>query len=216
MIDMPTILTIGHSTHTIDEFIRMLQARDVEIVVDVRSSPHSKRFPQYSRETLQTSLKQHGIRYLFLGRELGARRTERECYVAGKAEYERIAKLPVFAEGISRVLTGAAEYRIVLMCAEHDPLTCHRTVLVCRYLKKHDLALAHILRDGRVEPHEQAEHRLMLEEGENPDQTDIFAAADEFDSALTRAYTRRGDRIAYREGGTEDEDSHDRLHEEKR
>jgi uncharacterized protein (DUF488 family) len=213
---MPTILTIGHSTHTIDEFLRMLQARDVEIVVDVRSSPHSKRFPQYSKENLQTSLREHGIRYLFLGRELGARRNERECYVAGKAEYERIAKLPAFTEGISRVLTGAEEYRIALMCAEHDPLTCHRTVLVCRHLKKHDLALAHILRDGRVEPHEHAEHRLMLEEGENPDQTDIFAATNEFDSALSRAYTRRGDRIAYREGGTEDEDSHDRFHEEKR
>jgi uncharacterized protein (DUF488 family) len=216
VIDVPTILTIGHSTHTIEEFIRLLRDHRVEVVVDVRSSPYSKRFPQYSRQDLQSSLKEHGISYLFLGRELGARRSEPECYVAGQAEYERIAKLPSFVEGITRLLKGATEYQITLMCAEHDPLTCHRTILVCRHLKSPDLAIEHILRDGSIEIHEQAEHRLMLEEGENPHQTDIFASENDLDSALRRAYLKRGGRIAYRKGETEDEDSYDRLYKEKR
>ncbi|MPZ44523.1 MAG: DUF488 family protein [Betaproteobacteria bacterium] len=212
---MHTILTIGHSSHPIAEFVRLLSDHQIDVVADVRSSPYSKRNPQFSRESLQKSLKDQGVKYLFLGRELGARRTERECYVQGKAEYERIAELPAFNDGVRRLLKGASDYRIALMCAEQDPLTCHRTVLVCRHLKKHGLALGHILPDGNVESHEQVEHRLMLEEGENPSQADIFAVAENLDSALLRAYTARGNKIAYLEHGTANENSYDRLYQEE-
>ena len=214
---MNTIYTIGHSTHPIEKFLQLLEARRVEVVVDVRSSPFSKRFPQFSREALQGSLRQQGIRYLFLGRELGARRREPEAYVGGKADYRLIATLPTFQEGIVRVLGGAKDYRIALMCAEQDPLTCHRTILVCRALKPHGPRIEHLLRDGSAESHEEAETRLMLEEGEKPGQGDIFASASgDTDVALDRAYDRRGGRIAYQEEANDDEDSHDRLHQEKR
>lgn len=214
---MNTVYTIGHSTHQIERFLELLKERQIDVLVDVRSSPFSRRFPQFSKNDLQTSLRQHGIRYLFLGLELGARRNEPESYIGGKADYQLIADLPAFHEGIQRVLTGAKEYRIALMCAEQDPLTCHRTILICRALKSHQIPIEHVLRDGTAELHEAAEVRLMLEEGENPDQADIFSsqAADTGD-ALNRAYDRRGSRIAYQRNASDDENSHDRLHQEKR
>jgi uncharacterized protein (DUF488 family) len=182
-----------------DSFIAQLQRHHVEAVADVRSRPYSARFPHFSREPAFASLKAVGIHYVFLGRELGARREEPECYVDGRASYDRIAGLPAFAAGIERVLAGAQSYRVALMCAEQDPLTCHRTILVCHELKKHAVSIKHIRRDGELEDHEQAEHRLVEEELGGADQVDLFAMARGLPESLERAYARRAGNIAYRQ-----------------
>lgn len=196
---MRQIYTIGHSSQSIDAFIAQLQRHNIEAVVDVRSRPYSARFPHFSREPLLGSLKAAGIHYVFLGRELGARRDEPECYVDGRASYERIARLPAFAAGIERVLTGAQSHRIALMCAEHDPLICHRTILVCHELKKHAVSITHIRRDGALEDHGRAEQRLVDEELGSPGQGDMFSVAHGFPERLEQAYVRRACNIAYRQ-----------------
>jgi uncharacterized protein (DUF488 family) len=196
---MQQIYTIGHSSQSIESFIAQLRCHNVEAVVDVRSQPYSARFPHFSREPALGSLKAAGIHYVFLGRELGARRDEPECYVDGRAAYDRIAKLPAFTAGIERVLAGAQSYRLALMCAEHDPLICHRTILVCHELKRHAVSMAHIRRDGTLEDHGQAEQRLVEEELGSPGQTDLFAAAPGFAEILEQAYARRACTIAYRQ-----------------
>ncbi len=165
---------MGYSSQSIEEFVAALQRHAVEVVADVRSRPYSRRFAHFSREPLQTRLAAATIGYVFLGRELGARRDEPQCYVDGQARYDRIAKLPAFADGINRVLDGARQYRVALMCAEQDPLTCHRTILVCHELEPHGLSITHIHRGGMLEPHSQAQQRLE------------------------QAYARRAQRIAYR------------------
>jgi Protein of unknown function, DUF488 len=194
---MQQIYTIGHSSQSIASFIAQLQRHDVEVVADVRSRPYSARFPHFSREPALASLKAAGIQYVFLGRELGARREEPECYVDGRASYDRIAKLPAFAAGIERVLAGAKSYRVALMCAEQDPLTCHRTILVCHELKKYALSIKHIRRNGALEDHGQAEQRLVEEELGSPAQTDMFAAAPGLPELVEQAYARRASTIAY-------------------
>ena len=196
---MQRIYTVGHSSQSIEEFIAPLQRHAVEVVADVRSRPYSARFPHFSREPLCASLKAAGIGYVFLGRELGARRDELECYIGGQASYEKIAKLPAFAAGIERLLDGARKYRVALMCAEQDPLTCHRTILVCHELKKHGVLIKHIRRDGALEDHEQAEQRLVEEELGSSGQADMFATAHGFSEILERAYARRAGNIAYRQ-----------------
>lgn len=211
------VLTIGHSAHSLEAFIALLQQHDIEVVADVRSQPYSRRFPQFSRPELQATLKSMGLRYVFLGRELGARREERQCYVDGQARYELIARQPLFAEGLQRLANGIQQFRVVLLCAEKDPLTCHRMILVCRHLKQRGFQIAHILEDGSIELQETAERRLLLEEGFNPDQADIFSGAIDNEAALERAYMKRGEHIAYREtNATEDEDTYDRVHPEIR
>jgi uncharacterized protein (DUF488 family) len=195
---MQRIYTVGHSSQLIEEFIAPLQRHGVEVVADVRSRPYSARFPHFSKEPLRASLAAADIGYVFLGRELGARRDEPECYVDGQAIYDSIARLPAFVAGIERLLDGAQRYRVALMCAEQDPLTCHRTILVCRALTSHGLSITHIGRAGDLEDHHQAERRLVEEELGSADQADMFAPADNFPQQLQRAYARRAGHIAYR------------------
>lgn len=210
---MNPVFSIGYSLHGIGAFIDLLRCHGVDAVADVRSQPYSKRLPDYSKPDLQRALKAAGIQYVFLGQELGARRSERECYVDGQARYELIARTPAFADGIARLQAGAAKMTPCLMCAEKDPITCHRTVLVCRELARLGLDLRHILEDGRLEPHGDAEKRLMLEEGFVPGQLDIFGGGDD-SLSLALAYEKRGLKIAYRETDGEDEPIHDWIHPE--
>jgi uncharacterized protein (DUF488 family) len=192
------IYTVGHSSQTIGEFIEQLQRHEIQLIADVRSQPYSRRYPHFSREALQRSLSLADIRYLFLGRELGARRDEPQCYVQGQASYQEIAKLPNFVRGIEQLLHGADRYRTAMTCAEHDPLTCHRTILVCREFRQRDVTIRHILRGGELEEHAQAERRLIEEELGGSAQADLFTRPDNTELLLERAYTARADRIAYR------------------
>jgi len=192
------IFTVGHSSQAIEEFVGQLQQHEIQVLADVRSKPYSSRYPHFSRESLQKSLIVGGIRYLFLGRELGARRDEPECYVDGRASYEEITKLPNFRRGIDRLLDGTEKRRIALMCAEQDPLTCHRTILICRELAHHAVTIRHIGRGGELETHEHAEQRLIAEEFGGDRQPDLFAGAASAHGRLNEAYYVRGNRIAYR------------------
>ena len=89
---------------------------------------------QFNRETLKQHLRRAGIAYVFLGKELGARSEDPSCYVNGKVQYELPAETDLFRQGVDRVRIGMHKYRLVLMCAEKDPLDCHRTILVARHV----------------------------------------------------------------------------------
>lgn len=193
-----TVHTVGHSNHAIDDFITLLQGAGIDAVADVRSTPYSRRFPHFSRERLQAALLEAGIAYVFLGRELGARRDEPACYdAAGRADYERIAATPAFAAGLARVIAGADRYRIALMCAEREPLDCHRTVLVARRLAERGVEVRHLRADGTTEPHVETERRLLEMTGQ--DAPDLLADTDDLPAdPLARAYALRGREMAYR------------------
>lgn len=153
------LFTIGHSNLSIEAFISLLQQHGITAVVDVRSHPYSRYLPHFNKSEIQASLQNTGIEYRFLGRELGARPNDPICYVDGKAPYEKIASTQLFKQGIKRLLKGANNYRIALMCAERDPITCHRSILVCQHLREFELNINHILTDGNLEPHEAFEER---------------------------------------------------------
>lgn len=191
----PGLFTIGHSDHGLPEFAALLALHGVNAIADVRSHPYSRFHGQFNRETLAELLAREGIDYVFLGRELGARRVERESYRGKQARYDLISRLPAFREGLDRVRRGLATHRIALMCAEKDPITCHRTVLVCRHLRSDPLEIRHILDDGSLETTDQAEHRMLEAVG--------LPAADLFRSRtdlVEEAYDRQAERIAYTEG----------------
>ena len=192
---MSELFTIGHSTQSWEQFLELLLRHRIEAVGDVRSNPYSTRLPQFNREILDRAFRHARIRYVFLGDELGARRAEPECYVEGVARYDRIAQTPAFRAGLQRVRTGSARFRLALMCAEKDPLDCHRTILVCRQFRN-DLDIRHILGDGTVEAHTDAEIRLLGEERVPTD--DLFTSREEL---IASAYDRRGTKIAYHECG---------------
>ena len=189
---MAELYTIGHSTYTIDRFIELLSMHEITAVCDVRSDPYSKFNPQFNREILQTELKRHGIEYVFLGKELGPRSDDPNCYVKGKVDYNRLSQAGPFQEGVRRVQQGMKSYRIALMCAEKDPIMCHRTILVCRHLRAEGMRIRHILDDGYIEENDQAIKRLM--ELLKLPERDLFHSPKEM---IERAYDLQGDRIAF-------------------
>lgn len=186
------VFTIGHSTHSSEYFIGLLRKRGITALCDVRSHPYSKINPQFNRKTLKETLRQLGIAYVFLGEELGARSTNPSCYVSGKVQYERLSKTELFHRGVTRVCEGIKKYRLALMCAEKDPIECHRTILIARHLIPLGITIQHILGNGTIETHADAMKRLIeLLRMPGPD---MFRS---WDDILSDAYRVQGERIAY-------------------
>ncbi len=186
------VLTVGHSTHSFDAFVRLLKRYEVTALADVRSAPYSRFNPQFNKDALERNLKPHGIKYVFLGRELGARSNDPSCYESGRVQYARLARTKHFRQGIERVVRGAQEHRIALMCAEREPLECHRTLLVARALDEEGVGVAHILGDGGLETHRDAMERLLDVAGVPHE--DLFRSREEL---VSHALARQEERVAY-------------------
>ncbi len=155
------VLTVGHSNHPLETFVSLLRQHGVTTLADVRSAPYSRFNPQFNRKALDAALQAHDIAYLFLGQALGGRPEDRSCYENGRVRYDRLAQMPLYREGIDRVVETAEVERLALMCAEREPLDCHRTLLVGRSLAERGVAVAHILADGTLEAHHDAMDRLL-------------------------------------------------------
>lgn len=183
---------MGHSNHPIQKFIGLLTANGITAIADVRSQPFSRRNPQFNKDKLAAELSLHGIAYVFLGKELGARSDDPSCYEHGRVRYSRLAAAPIFKAGIDRVLTGAQKYRLALMCAEKEPLDCHRTLLVSCALDKLGVSIAHILADASIEPQEKTMTRLVDMMGLS--KQDLFR---ERADLVEQACKLREERIAY-------------------
>jgi uncharacterized protein (DUF488 family) len=146
------LFTIGHSNHPLEKFIALLRRHGVEVVVDTRSQPYSRHAPHFNRDALRAALAGAGIRYSFLGEELGGRPRGEEYYDAeGHVRYDRVAAADFFQSGIARVKRGAAKYRLALLCAEENPEGCHRRLLIARVLCGDGFTVDHIRGDGRLE-----------------------------------------------------------------
>jgi uncharacterized protein (DUF488 family) len=176
----------------LEAFVLLLRQHEVDVLADVRSAPYSRFSPQFNRKSLEQDLPAHGIRYVFFGRELGGRPDDPSCYEAGRVRYQHVAATESFRSGIERVLREADGCHVALMCAEREPLECHRTLLVSPALIERGVRVAHILGDGRVEAHEAAMERLLDIVG-LPHQ-DLFRTRDEL---VTEALRRQEERVGY-------------------
>jgi len=186
------IFTIGHSTHPIATFLSLLTQHGITSIADVRSPPFSRQNPQFSRANLERSLRDAAISYHFYGKELGARSEDAACYERGKVQYERLVGTRIFQDGLARLEQLAAQQPTAILCAEKEPLECHRTILISRHLSARGAAILHIHADARLEPHEHALDRLIRHlrlPGE-----DMFRTRDD---VIAEAYRMQGDRIAY-------------------
>jgi uncharacterized protein (DUF488 family) len=148
------IYSIGHSNHDWSAFARLIGKAEIGAIADVRSNPAS-RLPHFNRSALRDRLNASGVSYLFMGIELGGRPTD------GVPDYQAMAATSLFTEGIAQVEQIAARTRLALMCSEYEPLTCHRCLLIGRHLTERRADVAHILRDGTIEPYYVTEDRLL-------------------------------------------------------
>ena len=189
------LLTIGHSNQPADRFIGLLRNAGVTTVADVRSVPFSRRFPWFSAKALAERLAREGIAFLPLGDALGGRPRDPEFYCDGVADYEAMATAPEFRAGLDQVADAMSRHRLCLMCAEREPLDCHRCLLLARRLAERGLTLGHLLADGTIEPHAKTEERLLALGSGKANEADLFQ---DRSMRLADAYRRRARAVAAR------------------
>ena len=186
------IFTIGHSNGTSERLLELLAQHDITAVADVRSRPYSRFNPQFNREMLANELKKSGRKYFFLGQELGARSEDPSCYRDGRAQYALIALTPLFKLGIERLRAAMETFRVAILCAEKEPLSCHRSILIARCLHEKGIQVRHILEDGSLEDHDALLVRLLALHGIQ--ENHLFHSRDEL---VAMAYEKQAEQIEY-------------------
>ena len=191
----PVIYTVGHSNVSQEAFIALLEQHGIEVLVDVRSAPYSKYVPHFNGDALKQAVVRAGIKYLYLGRELGGKPREPRFYDSeGHVRYDLIAESPQFQEGIERLLRGIREHRVALMCNEEDPHECHRRLLVGRVLTARGVAVLHIRGDGRIQPEAELAEAERKDAPADVQQEFAFAAREKPEWKSTRSASQAGPR----------------------
>jgi uncharacterized protein (DUF488 family) len=158
------LFSVGHSNHERPAFLALLRQAGVTAVADVRSSPYSRRLPQFNRPELERELRENGIAYVFLGDPLGGRPRDRELYDGeGRVDYERVRRTALFQSGLERLLRGLDHYAVAILCAEDDPLDCHRGLMITPAVRERGLSPLHLRKDGSRETTDDLEQRLLRE-----------------------------------------------------
>lgn len=199
------VFTIGHSHHELQHLLELLRAAGVDAVADVRSSPFSRRLPQYNRPELERGLKEAGVVYVFLGEELGGRPQQPSLYDdEGRVDYRRVRTTDFFRRGLERVARAREKYRVALLCAEEDPLDCHRGLMIAPALVELGVLPVHLRGDGGIETTGALEERLLRATGLDG----LFALeGEERRQSLEAAYDALARKKAFRlrpEAGAED------------
>lgn len=164
-----SILTIGYADRSLSDMLSLLHREDVQFLIDVRSIPVSRFKPEFSRESLENSLKSKGIRYVFMGDSLGGRPSDPTCYENGHVIYSLVQDRPFFRSGIDRLLNAAAGgHHVCLMCSESRPEDCHRSKLIGVALSELGIAVSHIDKQGDLRTQDEIIERLQ------PGQSDLF------------------------------------------
>lgn len=163
------LLTIGHSNHSPERFQRLLAENEVEVLVDVRSWPHSRYVEWVDRSALPLIAGEAGTKYLFLGDSLGGRPEEPDFYDEhGHVLYAKVAASEKFIKGLERLRRGIEVCRVAIMCSEEDPTHCHRRLLVAKVLLEGAVGVKHIRGNGAIEeepgPIRLTEGTLLQEE----------------------------------------------------
>lgn len=157
------IYTIGHSNYPVDRLIDMLKKYDINCVVDIRGTPYSKYNIQYNKETIKNTLTNAGFVYIYMAKELAAKRENKQSYnKEGYSDFEKVCKEADFLAGIERLKNGCKKgYRIAILGAMQDPIRCHRSILVGKALREDGFDVKHILHDFSIASQDGMEEMLL-------------------------------------------------------
>lgn len=196
------LYTVGHSKHSLQHFLKILRLNNISCIVDVRSMPFSKICPQFNQDNFKKFLNENGIYYIFMGKEFGARREDKNLYTnEGYLDFEKTANSKDFIEGVERISKGLKkDFRIAFMCTEKDPINCHRNILVAHEFQKNNYEIQNILADGTIESQQHLEQRLLNIYFPNRFQIDLFENSKENlneKELINKAYKLRNKDIGY-------------------
>lgn len=194
------VYSIGYSSFNQDEFIEVLKSHQIDCLIDVRSNPFSQYHVDYNKNTISDTLNKNGILYRNYKTEFGARQDDKSFYCKeGYLDFERFIASPQFHEGISKIKAGIdLGYRFCLMCAETDPINCHRSIMVGRGLLQSGIIVSHILKSRSSESQHDIEQRMLDIYFKNRNQTSLFENAQSEAEMILECYRRRNQEIGYR------------------
>lgn len=195
------IFTIGYTGFSIDEFIKSLKQYDINVVIDVRSSAYSERYPDYNKSNIESVLKSNGIYYRNYINEFGARQDDLSFYTDdGFLDFEKFSKSEQFQTGVKKICNSVEQgYRVVLMCAEKKPIQCHRTILVARTFHEMGFDVVHILPDGNYTTQNKIEEELLNTYFPQRGQLSLFSTSNmSNEECLCEAYRIQNKKIGYR------------------
>ena len=162
-----SVYSVGHSNHALDRFMELLREFGIQVLADARSHPYSRFAPHFNAVPLRAVVEGAGLKYVFLGDELGGQPADDRFYDAsGHVLYDEVAKCARFRDGIRGFLDDMTERRTALMCSEEDPRVCHRYLLLARVLDELGVQVLHIRGDGRLQTGEELEQETARERGE--------------------------------------------------
>lgn len=198
-MDKPIIYTVGHSNHSIDFFLDLLNSFSINCLIDVRSLAASSYNPQFNKEPLSNFLKANKITYLHFAEEFGARHTEPDLLDEdGKVNFDFVRKSWHFKNGVDRLWQGIDKgFTIALMCSEGEPFDCHRFSMVSVALQKDGFDVMHILKDRSIKTNAQLEAELLKKYEKKVPQPDMFQPNISRDDQLKVAYRLRNKEIAF-------------------
>ena len=192
------LFTIGYAGFLdVNEFIQVLERNEIEILIDVRSTPFSAYHTDYNKDALSSLLKEHGIYYANFARQFGARQENRAFYRNGRLDFETFSKSPQFLDGINSVEKSNAN--IAFMCAEKKPSECHRTILVARAFSDRGYEITHLMPDDESITQKDVEQELL--EKYFPDRAQVSLFDEDYkteEEYIAEAYKKRNDEIGFR------------------
>ena len=197
------IYTIGHSNYTVERLIDMLRHYNINCVVDIRGTPYSKYNVQFDKETIRYTLSKAGFIYIYMAKELAAKRINKESYnEEGYSDFEKVIKEKEFLEGIERLKNGCNKgYNIVLLGAMQEPIRCHRAILVGKALRKHGFNVKHILDDYSTASQDDIEQMLLDKYFSNRNQMtidDLIGNSLSREEMIEEGYRMANKEIGYR------------------
>lgn len=193
------IFTVGHSTHTLENFLALLRSQSVNCVVDVRSVAASKFNPQFNKHELSSFLKENDVIYMHMPKEFGARHNSPALLDEdGKVDFRRVAQTNEFLAGINRLEVGIEKgFTIALMCSESEPFDCHRFSMISCALENNGIKVDHIMKDKSIVSNTKLEHRLITKYEKWLPVPTIFNPDISPEQVLNQAYRLRNKDVAY-------------------
>lgn len=216
--DRSTLYTVGYTSFPSPaDLVETLREHGIRALVDVRSTPYSAHYEQYNKENIRRVLSEAGISYGNMALAFGARQEDPAFYKNGRLDFETFSRSDRFLRGRRRLEDGIDNgYTPVLMCAEKNPIVCHRAILVARAFSDAGYRVVHLLPDGEYKTHETLEQELLNLYFPDRAQCSIFDAGEPLDEKeyLREAYVRQNDKIGFREENLSNDRLHHRLYEE--
>ncbi len=197
---MNVLYTIGYTAFKIENFVQQLKLNNISCIIDVRSVAFSQHYPDYNKDNLYKILKLHGILYRNYVEEFGARQTK-QCYYSpeGYLDFEKFTQSEVFNEGYNKILLGIKSgYTFALMCAEVDPIDCHRNIMIAREFYKRGFEIKNIMKDGTIQTQVDIESRLLQKYFPKRNQLTLFGSIETDCELILEAYKLKNKEIGYR------------------